>query len=132
MKPIIRTHRDLRVWRRSTRLAEQCGALVTDAPAAGRPALERIARKARDLALKIEEGFATRQWAPYVHHLERARVMVARLEALLVAACGAGSVPPDRGDRLLAQVAEIGRMLRKLVEALELARMRRWRAVRPE
>jgi four helix bundle protein len=127
MKREITSHKDLRVWRKATRLARECLAIVSALPEAATPLGKRIRRKAESIAYEIERGYQFQQLAPYLHHLTRARNLVVGLEPLLLDGCGRSWIDGDSGDRLLRRTSEIHRMLGKLMVSLQAAGQRRRR-----
>ena len=119
MKKEITSHKDLRVWRKATRLARECLAVVSAFPDQATPLGRRIRRKAEVVSYEIERGYQFQQLAPYLHHLNRARNQVQRLEPLLIEGCGKSWIDDAAGDRLLRRSSEIHRMLGKLIVSLE-------------
>ena len=121
----IRDHRDLRVWRKARKLAEQCREAADRFPEnqAGLAAL--ICRLADEAPSEIATGQGQRHHAAHMQHLERARAALRHLERRLIEAHKAGVLEGSVGDPLLARLAEIERMLRKLMISLELARAKR-------
>ena len=127
MKQAITSHKDLRVWRKSTTLARECLAAVSTFPESATRLGAQIRRKAESVSYEIERGYQFQQLAPYLHHLNRARNRVEALEPLLVEACIKTWVVDASGDRLLRRTSEIHRMLGKLIVSLQAAGQRRRR-----
>ena len=117
----IRDHRDLRVWRKASRLAEKCRAAVAPFPAAHASLAGVICRLAEEIPGEIAAGQDQALHAAYLDHLGRARGALRHLERRLIEAHKQGCMPADTGDPFLAQLAEIDRMLKKLIVSLELA-----------
>jgi four helix bundle protein len=121
MKSSIRDHRDLRVWRKSRKLAELCQEAVELFPAGSERIGKAIWRLAVEVPEEIEVGQSQGQHAPYMSHLERSRRALRLLERQLINAHKSGCLPAAAGDGLLTRSAEIDRMLGKLMVSLELA-----------
>jgi four helix bundle protein len=121
----IRDHRDLRVWRKAQRLAQECRDAATTIPPTHASLAGVIRRLAEEVPNEIATGQGTGHHAAYVDHLERARRALQHLERRMIDAHTRKCVPAEIGDPLLVMVAEIGRMLRKLMVSLELASARR-------
>jgi four helix bundle protein len=126
----IRDHRDLRVWRKAGKLAEQCREAAGRFPEAQAGLAALISRLADELPGEIAIGQAQRHHAAYMQHLERARAAGRHLERRLIDAHKAGVLEARVGDPLLARLADIDRMLKKLMISLELAQAERKRAKR--
>ena len=121
----IRDHRDLRVWRRGRKLAELCREAAASFPEAHEKLAGIICRLADEVPSEIAAGQSQGQHAAYLDHLERARGALRHLERRLIEAHKANCVSSEVGDPLLARVAEITRMVGKLIISLELAYARR-------
>ncbi len=129
MKKEITSHKDLRVWGKATRLARECLGVVSALPEPATPLGRRIRRNAESIPYEIERGYQFQQLGPYLHHLDRARNQIERLEHLLITGCEDSWVDSETGDRLLRRTADIHRMLGKLIGSLESAGQRRKRAL---
>lgn len=121
----IRDHRDLRVWRKAQTLAQQCRDAAGTFPPAHASLAGVIRRLAEEVPNEIATGQAQGQYAPYVYHLERARRALRHLERQLIDAHKAGCLESSIGDPLLGRLADIERMLKKLLVSLELSRAQR-------
>ena len=117
----IRDHRDLRVWRKARRLADQCREAVATFPSTEASLAGVICRLANEVPVEIATGQGQALHAAYLDHLDRARSALRHLERRLIDGHKKGGIPAATGDPLLAQAAEIDRMLRKLRVSLELA-----------
>ena len=124
-KKPIRDHRDLRVWRKATQVAELAGAACQDFPEAPSRLAQTIPALAGAVADEIAAGQSRGQYPHYVEHLEHARSAAHRLEDKLIEAHKAGLLTAAVGDPLLAKIGEILRMLGKLLVSLEIAHGRR-------
>ena len=117
----IRDHRDLRVWRKARKLAALCAAAIAGFTGPHANPGKAIQRLAEEVAEEIAAGQSTGQHAAYMDHLQRARGALRHLERRLIEAYKEGALSSECGDPLLARLAEIDRMLRKLMLSLELA-----------
>ena len=117
----IRDHRDLRVWRKARRLAEQCREAVAPFPSAQASLAGVICRLADEVPIEIATGQGQALHAAYLDHLDRARIALRHLERRLIDGHKKGCIPSATGDPLLARAAEVDRMLKKLRVSLELA-----------
>jgi four helix bundle protein len=131
MKKQITNHKDLRVWRKATRLARECLAAVSAFPEPAMPLGKRIRRKAESIGYEIERGYQFQQLAPYLHHLNRALNLVDGLEPLVIDGCAGSWIDDESGDRLLRRTSELHRMLGKLITSLQAAAQRRRRRLVP-
>ena len=120
-KKKIRDHRDLRVWRKAGRLAEQCRSAVESFPPAHAELAGVICRLAEEVPHEIATGQSQIIHAAYLDHLGRARAALRHLERRMIDAHKKGCLSSEAGDLLLAQLADIDRMLKKLIVSLELA-----------
>ena len=121
----IRDHRDLRVWRKAQRLAQECRDAAATFPQAQASLAGLIRRLAEEVPNEIATGQGAGHHAAYVDHLDRARRALQHLERRMIDAHTRKCVTAETGDPLLTMAAEIGRMLRKLMVSLELANARR-------
>jgi four helix bundle protein len=121
----IHDHRDLRVWRKAQKLAQQCRDATATFPPTQANLAGVICRLADEVPNEIATGQAQGQYAPYVYHLERARRALHHLERQLIEAHKADCLESKLGDSLLTRLADIDRMLKKLVVSLEISRAQR-------
>lgn len=121
----IHDHRDLRVWRRARKLAALCREVVAAFPKAQEDLAGILCRLADEVPDEIAAGQGQRQHAAHMDHLALARRALHHLERRLIEAHKAECLSSADGDPLLARVAEIQRMLGKLMVSLELAYARR-------
>ena len=120
----IRDHRDLRVWRKARRLGELCREAAAGFPADQNPLATILSRLADEDADEIATGQGQRDYPAYAEHLKRARQALHHLDRRLIEAHQKAGLSAVIGDSLLARVAEINRMLGKLMLSLELANAR--------
>lgn len=121
----IRDYRDLRVWKKSVRLAEECEALAATFPPHAPTLADRIRTLARTVSARIAEGQSSGRLRAYLERLGEAVRNLSGLEEALIAAYSAGWVRAEAGDRLLMKLADLRRMLRNLVRSLEACRTKR-------
>ena len=122
---IIRDYRDLRVWKKSTRLIKECEELTASFPPQGKAIGKRIGSLAHAVTARIAEGQSAGRLALYLELLRDADASLGSLEGALIGAYSAGWVKAEVGDRLLMRVADIRRMLKNLVKSLNAVRARR-------
>jgi hypothetical protein len=121
----IRDYRDLRVWRKARRLGELCREAAAGFPPDQNPLASIVSRLADEVAEEIATGQSQRDYPAYAEHLKRARQALHHLERRLIEAHQKAGLSAVIGDSLLARVAEIKRMVGKLMLSLELAHTRR-------
>jgi four helix bundle protein len=119
---IIRDYRDLRVWKQSTRLAEECERLSDSFSPHGKAMGDQIRSISRGVPARIAEGQTAGRLRIYLELLHEATDSLTVLEDALIRAYSAGWVKAEVGDRLLMKVADIRRMLKNLVKSLEAVR----------
>ena len=117
----IRDHRDLRVWRKARQLAEHCRGAASAFPPAQANLTDLVCRLAEEVQDEIARGQAQGLHVAYLDRLDRARTALRHLERRVIDAHKKGCIPEEVGDLLLARLAEIDRMLKKLRVSLELA-----------
>lgn len=121
----IRDYRDLRVWRKARKVAELCREATAQFPEPQGSLAQVIRRLADEVPDEIAAGQSQGLHPAYLARLDGARRALVHLERRLIEAHQANCLPCVVGDPLLARVAEIERMLRKLMVSLELARAKR-------
>ena len=124
----IDDYRDLRVWRKASRLADQCRAAAAAFPAAHANLAGVISRLAEEIPGEIAMGQGQRLHAAYLSHLETSRIALRHLERRLIEAHKSHCLLAAAGDPMLALAAKVDRMLTKLMVSLELAHLRRRQA----
>ncbi|MEO8201750.1 MAG: four helix bundle protein [Gemmatimonadota bacterium] len=125
----IREFHDLRVWKLSQRLADECETVVSGFPPKGSPIAERVTHMAQSVTSKVAEGQSAGRLHRFLECLQEADRILDGLEAAIITAYGAGWMRAVVGDRLLMRVAEIRRMLKNLEKSLGAAR-ERWHSSR--
>jgi four helix bundle protein len=116
----IKSFRDLLVWQRSMTLAEGVYALANAMPVSERYGLARqLKRAVVSIPSNIAEGRARAQTRAYISHLVIALGSEAELHTQLELAVRLRLAPPEQVKPLHDAAAEVGRMLRGLIFALE-------------
>lgn len=115
----IESHRDLRVWQLSMRLAADIELLAASFPAHERYGLaSQLRRSAASLPSNIAEGWA-RPTRAYLNHLSIALGSEAELKTQLELAVKMKLVAQPIAEPLLSTASEVGRMLRGLSKGLK-------------
>lgn len=116
---MIRSYRDLDVWRVAILLAQEAHALAAEVPRVEAGGLaDQLRRSSLSVSANIAEGNGRARTAQYRHFLSIARGSLNETESHLLAAVELGHVPPARADIALQLVARVGRMLTALDQAL--------------
>jgi four helix bundle protein len=98
---------------------------VVSFPSAQEKLASVICRLADEVPDEIAAGQGQRNYPAYMDHLGRSRAALRHLERRLIEAHQVNCLESGVGDPLLARLAEIERMLGKLMVSLELAHARR-------
>jgi four helix bundle protein len=117
---VVRSYRDLRVWKEAMDLAEACYRLTADFPKAelfGMTA--QIRRASVSIAANIAEGYGRERTGAYAQFLRIAQGSVKELETHLLLACRVGLVGKDSAVSVLDTCDTVGRMLRSLIRSIE-------------
>jgi four helix bundle protein len=123
----IRTFRDLVVWQQAFSLCVELYRVTDRFPARERYGLAIELRKTvRSIPYNIAEGHRRRSTLEYIRFLDIACGSAAELETQLLLATTLGYLSASSSTRLLAALADIERMLAKLMK-----RMREIAAVSP-
>ena len=114
-----RQFRDLVVWQRSMRLAEEIYSATRTFP---REELFGLASQMRRAAVSVPSNIAEGQGRDsaksFAHFTNQARGSLYELETQLELARNLGMIPPKSAELLLVEAAEIGRMLHGLRNTL--------------
>jgi len=120
---VIASFRDLTVWRKAIALGETAYAFTALLPPDQRYELAaQIRRAAASVPANIAEGHNRRARRAYANHIAIALGSLAELESHVELADRLGLVDPGQALRLLAQAAEVNRMLHALARALSAPR----------
>jgi four helix bundle protein len=113
-------YEDLRVWQEARSLSDEVGRIL-DGPAFRR---DFALRKQLDAAVlstvvNIAEGFVRRRRREFAQFVRIAAGSNAEARALLQVAVGRGLLAPGEAASLIERTNVVGRMLRRLLDALE-------------
>jgi four helix bundle protein len=116
----IKSHKDLLVWQRGMDLAENCYRLVSSLPREELYGLtSQVRRACVSIPSNIAEGHNNGSTGVFLRHLAVALGSQAELETQLDLAVRLGLTTAEDAAPVLADVAEIGRLLHGLVRSLE-------------
>jgi four helix bundle protein len=114
-----RHFRDLQVWQRSMRLARDVYRLTETFPSSEHFGLtSQIRRAAVSVPSNIAEGRGRISQKSFVVFLSQARGSLYEIETQVELACDLGFADQDRADTIIAEAAEISRMLHGLIAKL--------------
>ncbi len=118
--PVIRSYRDLRVWREAMELVGQCYRHAASWPKDELYGLtSQLRRAAVSVAANIAEGYGRDYTGDYIRHLKIAQGSLKEVETLLLVAEKVEITSPGNSAGLLAQSDAVGRMLNGLIRSLE-------------
>ncbi len=113
----IKSHKDLLVWQKSVRLASTVYTITNRFPAIHRNGLSiQMQRAALSIASNIAEGAARVSRPEYIRFLNIARSSLCELETQAHIAIELGLLA--REEFAVEDIAEIGRMLTRLIQRL--------------
>ncbi|MFH1085295.1 MAG: four helix bundle protein [Chloroflexota bacterium] len=115
----LQSYRELIVWQKSVALAEKiyrCSSLLPREETYGMRA--QLTRAAVSIPANIAEGQARHGTGEFLHFLGIARGSLAELETLVVLSTRLGFFPPETGESVSSDCAEVGRLLTGLVKSL--------------
>jgi len=116
---VVASFRDLTVWKKAITLAESAYALTAALPRREQFELAaQIRRAAASVPANIAEGHNRHARRAYANHVAIALGSLAELESHLELAIRLGILEPAAATPLLAQAAEVNRMLYALARAL--------------
>jgi four helix bundle protein len=116
----IESFRDLTVWQRSMRLAEDIYAITANLPSEERFGLSIQLRKASvSIPSNIAEGSGYGTSRRYIHHLRIAAGSEAELQTQLELSQRLKYGDPSQIRRALDDASEVGRMIKGLIRSLE-------------
>jgi four helix bundle protein len=117
---VIKSYRDLEVWRVSMAWVKRVYALSHTLPDNERFGLiSQVQRAAVSVPANIAEGAARNHTGDYLRHLSFAMGSLAESETLIQLAIELDYTPAERCEELLQKGDEIGRMLRGLQKSLK-------------
>ena len=111
---------DLIAWQKAMVLARLVYAVSASWPAEERFGLTSQVRRADVLVpANIAEGSGRSRGREFRHGLSVAHVSLCELETQLLIGIDLGLCEPNQGDQVLAQAAEVGRIIRGLIRKLD-------------
>ncbi len=120
---VIKGYRDLVVWQRAMDLVTATYRLTASFPREEKYGLvQQLKRAAVSVPSNVAEGHGRDHLGDYLHHLSVANGSLMELETQLMIAGRLGYVSREVEERILAQGAEVGRMLSGLARALRKRR----------
>ena len=115
----VRSYQDLVVWEKALELAEMVYRVSASFPADERFGMtSQVRRAAVSVASNIAEGARRHGSKEFLHFLGVASGSLAEVETILILAQRMGMADSEQVTELLAQAAEIGRMLSGLKRSL--------------
>ncbi|HET9360155.1 MAG TPA: four helix bundle protein [Vicinamibacterales bacterium] len=119
----INSFRELLVWQKSMDLAERSYRLTRRFKREDQVVLGHEIRKSSvSMPSNIAEGFGRHHTAEYIHHLWFANGSSNELQTQVELGRRVEIVGTDEAEALIADTAEVGRMLQGLIRALERGR----------
>nr|WP_280636510.1 four helix bundle protein [Brevundimonas sp. A19_0] len=113
------SHRDLKVWQISMDLVETVYRLSRDWPNHELYGLvSQVRRAAVSVPANIAEGAGRRSTGEFIQFVGIARGSMAEVETLLILAGRLGYLDERTLEHLMADIAEVGRMLTGLMQSL--------------
>lgn len=116
----VASYRDLSVWQRAMDLTVVCYRLSARFPKTETYGLaSQLQRAAVSVPANIAEGAGREHTREYIHHAGYAHGSLLEVETHLLLSERLGYLEPKDVEPALAAAAEVGRMLRGLIAALE-------------
>jgi four helix bundle protein len=116
-----KNYKELDVWRRSLRLTIELYKVTRGFPEVEKFGLvSQIRRSAASIPANIAEGWGRGSTKEYIKFLLIARGSLNELETHLIISKELGYIPPATTNELSATLADIGKMLNRLISALRL------------
>ena len=123
MNPTLKSYQDLEVWRKSIKLATMVYQFSAQFPPEEKFGLtSQIRRAVVSVAANVAEGSERHGTGEFIQFLGIASGSLAETETVLILAQELGMAAPERTKPLLAQSAEVGRMLNGLKRSLRAKR----------
>ena len=117
---MLRTYKDLKVWRKSFNLCISVYRVTASFPPAERFGLTAQVRRATvSVPSNIAEGYTRETTRDYIRHLWIARGSLAEVETQLMLSRELRMVDLPKLEALLTDVAEVERMLSALIRSLK-------------
>ncbi|WP_187971425.1 four helix bundle protein [Aquibium microcysteis] len=119
---LVRSYRDLRVWKLSIELIVECYEVTKAYPAMELYGLtSQIRRSATSIAANISEGYGRENKGSYLQFLRIAQGSLKELETHLIVSGRLGMLDQATEEKLLVTTENVGKMLRALIRSLEKA-----------
>jgi len=120
---VVKGYRDLLVWQRAMDLVTATYRLTASFPRDEKYGLaQQLNSAAVSVPSNVAEGHGREHLGDYLHHLSVANGSLMELETQLMIAGRLGYLSGETEERILADAAEVGRMLSALVRALRKRR----------
>lgn len=120
MNDMVRSYRDLRVWRKGIELAKQCYLSTRSFPREEMFGLTgQIRRASSSVPANIAEGYGRESRRDYIKFLRIAQGSLKELETHWILAQEVELAQPYTVEPLLKETDALGRMLRSLIRKLQ-------------
>ncbi|ARN80335.1 four helix bundle protein [Methylocystis bryophila] len=119
-REIVRSYRDLRVWKEAMDLAVECYRLTKSFPKEETFGLtSQIRRAACSVPANIAEGYGRESPGHYVNFLRNAQGSLKELETHMVLSIRVGLMREGDSELFTAKSEAIGKMLRALIRSIQ-------------
>ena len=119
-KAIIKSYRDLEVWQQAMDLAVECYKVTQRFPRTEMFGIvSQIRRSASSVPANIAEGHGREGRAQFLQFLRVAQGSLKELETHLLLSARVGFLQDKESDPILRRCADVGKMLRGLIRALD-------------
>jgi four helix bundle protein len=116
----IRTHKDLDVWKKSVRLVVDIYRLTKGFPPEERFGLTaQIRRASTSVPANIAEGWGRGSTKEFIKHLKIARGSLTELDTHLIVSGELGFFDKVESSQFDVAIPDVGKMLNRLISALE-------------
>lgn len=117
---MLKSHKELDVWKRSFQLCKPVYVLTNRLPAEERYGLAvQIRRAAVSIPSNIAEGYGRRSTKDYIRYLWIANGSLKELETQVLLLIELNYVAPDTCSPILREIGDIERMLNAMLKSLE-------------
>jgi len=117
---VIRSYRDLLVWKAAVDLAVACYSATRAFPSSELYGMtSQIRRSAASVPANIAEGHGRENTGSFVQFLRVAQGSLKELETHLIVSERVGLLPKDSFGPLLDRTDEVGKMLRSMIRRLQ-------------
>jgi four helix bundle protein len=119
-KSTIKSYRDLEVWQQAMDLAVECYKVTQRFPRTEMFGIvSQIRRSASSVPANIAEGHGREGRAHFIQFLRVAQGSLKELETHLLLSARVGFLQDNEGGPILRRCADVGKMLRGLIRALD-------------